>query len=163
MGPAVPFVRDTRGMAIHAEILASHRLVVASLSGRIDADSVRHVIIQLKSRTDFVWNFDRIVFVDAATDFSRLDMAELAAIKEAVASAYFTGPDAAVAARPYYRLALVCGGVMEGIIGKMFATVLESEATPMIELKVCRSAAEALAWLGRDALTAEDVLKIAGQ
>lgn len=163
MSPAVPFSRDTRGMAIHAEILAPHRLVVASLSGRVNVDSVRHVIIQLKTRADFVWNFDRIVFVDGTTDFSQLDMAELAAIKKAVASAYFTGPDAAMAERPYYRLALVCGGTMEGIIAKMFTTVLESEATPMIDLKVCRTAAEALAWLGRDTLAAEDVLKIAGQ
>ncbi|MAN80020.1 MAG: hypothetical protein CMM77_12305 [Rhodospirillaceae bacterium] len=150
-------------MAIYAEILTSHRLVVASLSGRVDIDSVRHVIIQLKSRTDFVWNFDRIVFVDGATDFSRLDMAELAAIKEAVARAYFSGSDAALAAPPYYRFALVCGGVMEGIIGKMFATLLDVEATPMIDMKVCRSAAEALSWLGRDTLAAEDVLKIAGR
>lgn len=150
-------------MAIRAEILAPHRLVIASLSGRVDTDSVRHVIIQLKSRADFLWNFDRIVFVDGTTDFSRLDMAELAAIKGAVAQAYFAGPDAASAERPYYRLALVCGGVMEGIIAKMFTMVLETDAVPMIDLKVCRSAAEALAWLGRDTLAAEDVLKIAGR
>jgi len=150
-------------MAIHAEMLASHRLVSASLSGRVDVDAVRHVSIQIKSRANSVWKFDRIVFLDGSTDFSRLDMGQLAAIKTTVAEAYFTEPDAAALKRPYYRLALVCGGVMEGIIAKMFATLLEADAEPVIDLKVCRTAAEALAWLGRDALAAEDVLKIAGQ
>lgn len=150
-------------MAIKAEILASRRLVVASLSGRIDVDSVRHVIIQLKSRSDFVWNFDRIVFLDGATDFSQLDMGELTAIKAAVGQAYFAGPDAALAERPYYRLAIICDGMMEQIIAKMFASLLEADGVPMIDLKVCHSAAEALTWLGRDTLAVDDVMKIAGQ
>jgi hypothetical protein len=143
------------------KVLKQHNLIVSTLSGRIDSDAMRARIKQALGDKDFVWNMDRLVLLDEKSDMSQLDLRDLFSIKDDVLRAYFGDRLPDPSDLPIYRIAVVCSNRGNAGIVKLYSTVWETDRSPYVDVKPFDTIVDALSWLGRRAVSEEEIRQAA--
>ncbi len=130
--------------------LKEHRLIVLSMSGPFTIDGVRRMATILTDDPEFVWNYDRLVFVKQDADFSDMSYELFRDSVDVLTEKFFPDQDPATMDLPAYRAAVVCGPTINEIVMRLFGAVWKSGDRQLVEVELFMQVSQALAWLGRD-------------
>jgi hypothetical protein len=147
----------TRAMTIKYKILKQFSLIVGSRSGRADADEAPVAMKRIIGDPDFDWTMDRIFLVDEKADLSQINLSGLRKIRDEVFRMRFGDREPDPSELPVYRVAVVCPNPGNAAIIKLYGTAWETAGEPIIGLKVFDTVADALAWLGQDTVSEEEI------
>jgi len=141
------------------KILKRYNLIVGSRSGRADSDEAPAAMKRIMGDPDFDWNMNRIFMVDEKADLSQIDLSGLRKIRDEVIRMRFGDREPDPSELPVYRVAVVCPDPGNASIIKLYGTAWDTARAPIVGLKVFDTIADALAWLGQDAVSEEEILQ----
>jgi hypothetical protein len=147
----------TRAMTIEYKILKQYNLIVGSRSGRADADEAPVAMKRIIGDPDFDWTMDRIFLVDEKADLSQIDLSGLRKIRDEVIRMHFGDREPDPSRLPVHRVAVVCPDPGNAAIMKLYGTAWDTAEAAIVGLKVFDTIADALAWLGQDTVSEEEI------
>ena len=144
-------------MTIEYKILKQYRLIVGYRSGRADSEEVPVAMKRIIGDPDFAWDMDRIFLIDGNADLSQIELAGLLKIRDEVFRLRFGDRQPDPSELPVYRVAFVCPDPGNAVIMKLYGTAWDTAQVPIIDVTVFDTIADALAWLGQDTVTEEEI------